>query len=333
MARPSDNPRTSNVNVLTTLLKERGHLVVDGATGTQLMASGLEAGDAPERLNLDRPEAVYSLHQSYVDAGSDIVLTNTFGGSRYRLKLHKLDDRVVEINQAAAEHARHVVDRVDRRVLVAGSIGPTGELLVPLGELDPADAADAFAEQALGLTKGGADLLWIETMSSLEEIEAAFTGARRSSDLPIAVTLSFDTAGRTMMGVTGTAAAQRLVELGAAAVGANCGNNLPDTEAALAEIKAVAGDIPVISKSNAGIPEWHGAELTYSGSPDVMAAHAHRVRANGVQIIGGCCGNNPAHIRAIREVLDGTRPVPEVEFEAAPDRSAQRARGSRRRRR
>ena len=189
--------------VLSELIAERGVLVVDGATGTQLMAAGIEAGDAPERLNLDRADVVHRLHESYVNVGSDIVLTNTFGGSRYRLKLHKLDDRVVEINREAARHARHVVDQLDRRVLVAGSMGPTGELLAPLGSLDAADAASAFAEQAQGLTEGGADVLWVETMSAMEEIEAAVQGARSVSDLPIAVTLSFDTAGRTMMGVTG----------------------------------------------------------------------------------------------------------------------------------
>ena len=242
--------------VLTELLAERGVLLVDGATGTQMMAASLEAGDAPERFNLDHPETVHGLHESYVNAGSDIVLTNTFGGSRLRLKLHKLDDRVVEINREAARHARHVVDQLERRVLVAGSMGPTGELLAPLGSLDPADAADVFAEQATGLAEGGADLLWIETMSSMEEIEAAIEGCRSVSDLPIAVTLSFDTAGRTMMGVDGTTAGVRLRELGVAAMGANCGNNLPDTEAALVQMVAVAGDIPVIAKANAGIPQW-----------------------------------------------------------------------------
>jgi len=301
-------------DLLQDLIAERGVLLVDGATGTQLMAAGLEAGDAPERLNLDRPEVVYQLHQSYVDAGSDIVLTNTFGGSRFRLQLHKLDDRVVEINCKAAQHARHVVDQLDRKVLVAGSIGPTGELLVPLGSLEPSDAEAAFAEQAQGLTEGGADLLWIETMSSMEEVEAAVVGARTCSDLPIVVTLSFDTAGRTMMGVTGTAAASRLAELGVAAMGANCGNNLADTEAALAEMVAVAGDIPVVSKANAGIPQWRGTELVYSGSPEVMAAHAHRVHQSGVRIVGGCCGNDPSHLAMMRAVLDGNVAVPDVDF-------------------
>lgn len=307
--------------MLDELIAERGHLVIDGAMGTELFARGLPAGDAPERMNLDMAEAVQAVHCAYVDAGSDIILTNSFGGTRYRLALHHLEDRVVEINEAAARNARAAGDAVDRRVLVAGSMGPTGELIVPLGSLEPADAQAAFAEQAEGLTMGGADLLWIETMSSLEEIGAAIAGAREASDLPVAVTLSFDTAGRTMMGVTGTLAAERLTELGAAAIGANCGNNLAETEAALAEIRA-ATHLPVISKANAGIPEWHGAELSYSGSPDVMGAHAHRVRTAGIQIIGGCCGNSPAHVAAIRGVLDGTIPVPDVEVEAAPERAS-----------
>lgn len=322
------------VNVLSELIAERGVLLADGATGTQLMAAGLEAGDAPERLNLDRPEVVHGLHQSYVNAGCDVVLTNTFGGSRYRLQLHKLDDRVVELNRMAAEHARHVVDQLDHRVLVAGSMGPTGELLAPLGALEPAEAEAAFAEQAQGLTEGGADVLWIETMSSLDEVEAALTGARRRSDLPIVVTMSFDTAGRTMMGVTGTEAATRLASWGVAAMGANCGNNLADTEAALSQMVAVAGEVPLVAKANAGIPKWQGTELVYSGSPEAMAAHAHRVREAGVRIIGGCCGNNPAHLARMRSVLDGREPVPDVEFEARsiPDPSASgRPRRSRRR--
>ncbi|MEQ8839355.1 MAG: betaine--homocysteine S-methyltransferase [Acidimicrobiales bacterium] len=319
MTTPSDLSVTGRT-VLDELIAERGHLVIDGAMGTELFARGLPPGDAPERMNLDMADAVQAVHRAYVEAGSDIILTNSFGGTKFRLALHSLDDRVVEINEAAARNARVAADEAERRVLVAGSMGPSGELIVPLGELDPTDARSAFAAQAEGLTKGGADLLWIETMSSLEEVEAAVAGARDASDLPVTVTFSFDTAGRTMMGVTGTLAAQRLTELGVAAIGANCGNNLPETEAALAEIRA-ATHVPVISKANAGIPEWHGAELAYSGSPEIMGAHAHRMRAAGIQIIGGCCGNSPAHVAAIRGVLDGTMPLPDVEVAEAPVRA------------
>ncbi len=329
-----DAHKNAAKTILHELLDDRGTLVIDGATGTELFARGLEAGDAPERMNLERRDAVYGLHQAYVDAGSDIILTNTFGGSSYRLMLHGLQDRVVEINREAARHARTVVDAVEKRIVVAGSIGPTGELLVPLGTLEATDAAAAFADQAQGLTEGGADVLWIETMSSLEEAEAAVLGAQSRSSLPICITLSFDTAGRTMMGVTGTDAGKRLADLGVVAIGANCGNNLADTEAAVAEIMAAAPHVLVISKANAGVPQWHGTELVYSGTPDVMAAHAHRMRAAGVPIIGGCCGNTPDHIRAIRGVIDGTIEVPEVDLELPSERAEPaNARGGRRRRR
>ncbi len=308
------------MSVLDELIAERGFLVIDGAMGTELFSRGLPAGEAPERWNLDEPERVRDVHRAYIEAGSDIVLTNTFGGTRFRLALHSLDDRVFEINEAAARNARVAADAAPRRVLVAGSMGPSGELIAPLGSLEPADAQAGFAEQARGLDAGGADILWIETMSSLEEVEAAVRGAQEVSELPITVTFSFDTAGRTMMGVTGALAAERLVDLGVSAIGANCGSNLSDTEAALAEIRAAAPGVPVISKANAGIPEWHGAELAYSGTPEVMAAHAHRVRSCGIDIIGGCCGNGPSHIAAIRGVLDGTLDVPDIEAPPVPDR-------------
>ena len=279
--------------------------------GTELFARGLTAGDPPEEWNVDIPDRVVDVHLGYIKAGSDIILTNSFGGTAFRLKLHKLDDRVFELNKAAAEVARQAADSSDRTVLVAGSMGPSGELLEPLGAMTPETAADAFADQAEGLTAGGADVLWIETMSSLEEVEAAVAGARRTSDLPIAATLSFDTVGRTMMGVTGTQVAERLTDLGLAAIGGNCGNNVAQTESAIAQVKAGAGDTPVIVMANAGIPEFKGDELSYNGSPEVMAAHTKRMMDLGIEVIGGCCGTSTEHLELMRKTIDGTY-IPEA---------------------
>jgi len=315
------------------LLAEKGTLVVDGAMGTQLFAVGLESGDPPEEWNISQPDKISQVHQRYVDAGSDIFLTNSFGGTRFRLKLHNFQDRVFELNKAAAEIGRRVADAAPRKILVAGSMGPSGELLEPMGEMTPQSAEDAFAEQAEGLAAGGADIIWVETMSDLGEITAAVKGAQKSCDLPVTVTLSFDTAGRSMMGVTGTAAAEALIPLGVAALGANCGNNLADTEAALAEMRAVHATIPLISKGNAGIPVWKGASLEYSGTPEVMAAHAHRVHGVGASIIGACCGSMPEHITYMAKVLNGELPPPEVqvpEGSANKPTPARRARGRRR---
>ncbi|MEL6892417.1 MAG: betaine--homocysteine S-methyltransferase [Actinomycetota bacterium] len=321
------------MTILHELLAERGVLLIDGAMGTELFARGLSSGGAPELWNVDHPDRVAAVHADYIAAGSDVVLTNSFGGTGFRLKLHQLEDRVVELNEAAATVARAAADASDRRVIVAGSMGPSGELLEPMGTMTPDTCAAAFAEQAKGLDAGGADVLWIETMSHLDEMAAAIDGVRSVSALPICATLSFDTAGRTMMGVTGADAATRLAELGVAAVGANCGNNLADTEAALAEMRAVDADILLIAKANAGMPEWHGTDLVYSGSPEVMAAHAHRQRAAGVQIIGACCGSSPEHLAMMRQVLDGAIEPPQVEFEVAVTKAVPKRERSGRRRR
>jgi len=301
------------MNALAELLAEKGYLVLDGAMGTQLFDAGMVAGDAPESWNFSNPDGITAIHRSYVAAGSDIILTNSFGGTSFRLKLHGLDDRVREVNAAAARNARVAADEADRRVLVAGSMGPTGELVVPLGRLTPQEVEDGFAAQAEGLAEGGADILWLETLSALNVLEAGVRGARKASDLPIVATMSYDTAGRTMMGVSGTEQGEMIASLGLDAAGANCGSTLPDTEAAVALIRRSCGDIPVVSKANAGIPVWHGAELHYDGTPEVLAAHAVRVRDVGVSLIGACCGSGPEHIAMIAKVLSGEIPVPDVE--------------------
>lgn len=323
---------------ITDRLAEKGYLIADGAMGTQLFAVGLTAGDPPEMWVIDHTDKVKAIHRSYVSAGSDLILTNTFGGNRFRLSLHQLDDRVEEINEAAARIAREVVEEFDRPVIVAGSMGPTGELLEPLGNMSVDDCRAAFAEQARGSAGGGADVLWIETMSDLDELEAAVTGARSVSDLPIVATMSFDSAGRTMMGVTGDDLGRRVAELDLTAVGANCGNNLADTEAALKEIVAAAPGLPVVSKANAGIPVWSGDSLLYDGNPRVMAAHADRVRGAGISIVGTCCGSTPQHVELLSAVLSGAEPAPAVALDAprtdplVEDRMAARRSRSRRRR-
>ena len=294
-------------------LAESTPLLVDGAMGTELFARGLTAGDPPEMWNIDMPDNVIDVHKGYIKAGSDIILTNSFGGTSFRLKLHNLQDRVHEINEAAARCGRAAADASDRPVVVAGSMGPSGELLEPMGTMTPETAAAAFVDQARGLTAGGADLLWIETMSSLDEVEAAIEGARSASAVPVAVTLSFDTAGHTMMGVSGTAAAERLGPLGLAAIGANCGNNIADTEAAVLQLKAGLADTPVIVKANAGIPEFKGDKLHYTGTPEIMGAHLRRMADAGIEIIGGCCGTATQHVAYMRGVLDGSIEPPELD--------------------
>ncbi len=298
------------------LLKANGHVLADGAMGTQLFAVGLGAGDPPEAWNLHHAEQVRAIHRAYLRAGADLVITNSFGGTSFRLALHGLDDRGVELNAAAARNARIEADaeaeRTGRSVLVAGSMGPTGELLEPMGNMSAAECEAAFAEQAEGLAAGGADMLWIETMSDLDEVEAAVRGARSACDLDVAATMSFDTAGRTMMGVTGADLAERLDGLGLAAVGANCGNNVADTEAAVIAA-ASSASTPVVSKPNAGVPVWSGDALVYDGTPEVLAAHAHRVRAAGVAVIGSCCGSTPTHTAKIAAVLRGDEPPPDIE--------------------
>ncbi|MGI9598909.1 MAG: betaine--homocysteine S-methyltransferase [Acidimicrobiales bacterium] len=324
------------MTVLDDLVAKAGFVLMDGATGTELFKRGLGSGDPPEAWNVDEPDKIRSAYEAYVDAGSDMFLTNSFGGTHYRLALHKLDDRVVELNEMAAKLGREVADAAmaatpDRTVLVAGSMGPTGELMEPMGTMTHASCAAAFAEQATGLAKGGADVLWIETMSSVEEVEAAVAGARKACDLPICVAMSFDTAGRTMMGVTGTMAGELAARLEVDAIGANCGNNLADTEAAIIQMREANPDVMLISKGNAGIPEWHGTELHYSGSPEVMAAYANRARELGASLIGGCCGNSSDHIALMRAVLAGEVPVPEVEEITATTQLVAKKRPGRRR--
>ena len=288
---------------LEQLLDSHETIVLDGAMGTVLFAAGLQSGAPPEEWNVSHPERIRAVHRGYIRAGSDVVLTNSFGGNRYRLKLHNLQDRAYELNRAAAHIARGEADAAGRLVLVAGSMGPTGELLAPMGSMTFEDARAAFAEQARGLAAGGVDLLWIETMSDLEEARAAVEGARSVSDLPIAATMSFDTNGRTMMGVTPAQAVRTMKAWGLFAVGANCGNGIAEIEAVIDAMHREAPDVRLIAKANAGIPRWRNHELHYDATPHVMGRYAQRVHALGACFIGGCCGNEAGHIAAIAEAL------------------------------
>ncbi len=335
------------MTVLHDLIARKGFILLDGATGTELFKRGLESGDPPEAWNVEHPDRIRSAYQAYVDAGSDLFLTNSFGGTHYRLALHKLEDQVPELNRAAAALGREVADaamaastgadsgtdgEAARTVIVAGSMGPTGELMEPMGSMTPVACTAAFAQQAEALAAGGADVIWIETLSSIEEAEAAVAGARQGCDLPVCATFSFDTAGRTMMGLTGQMVGELAARLELDAVGANCGNNLADTEGAIGEIKAANPDVLLISKGNAGIPEWHGMDLVYNGTPDIMAAYAHRARELGVTLIGGCCGSTSEHVSTMRAVLDGDEPVPEVEMVTATTKLVAKKRTGGRRR-
>ena len=292
------------MNKLQKLLDERGILLADGATGTNLIPMGLDSGQAPEAWNFDHIDRIEKLHQSFIDAGSDILVTNSFGGTARRLHLHDLQDQVVEINKAAAEIAGNLAAKSGREIVIAGSVGPTGDLLVPLGELTYEGAVEAFVEQMTGLKQGGADVAWIETMSSPEEIEAAIEAAGEVG-LDYVVTASFDTAGKTMMGLAPGDFGEQMQakEKRPVAFGSNCGVGASDLLVAAIEMVAHSGGIPVVAKANAGIPQIKGEKVVYSGSPELMGDYAKLAMNLGISIIGGCCGNSPAHVKAMAEAV------------------------------
>lgn len=306
---------------LATLLDEKRVLLADGATGTNLFAAGLTAGDPPELWNFDYPDAINSLLSSFVEAGADIILTNSFGANAHRLKLHKAEDRVFEVNKRAAEIARVIADAAKRPVVVAGSMGPTGELFVPLGTMTEDDAVADFTEQAKGLKAGGADVCWIETMSAGEEMRAAAKGAI-AAGMPYTVTASFDTAGRTMMGLSPAEFPSVFADLPVQplAIGANCGVGAPDLLHALVQMAEASPGTAFIAKSNCGIPQVHGEHVHYSGTPELMADYSRLAMDAGARIVGGCCGTSPAHLVAMRKVLDEHAPG------SRPDRAAIEAR-------
>ncbi|MGB3702903.1 MAG: betaine--homocysteine S-methyltransferase [Anaerolineales bacterium] len=286
------------------LVDKNGYVITDGAMGTVLFAAGLEQGDPPELWNLKYPDRVADVHQAYLQAGSQIVLTNTFGGTRLRLAFHNAQSQVAQANHAAAEILRKVVEQSGKDVIVAGDIGPTGEVLAPYGELAFQDAKDAFKEQASALISGGVDLIWIETMSDLEEVRAAVEGTREvSTNIPIVTTMTFDTHGRTMMGVTPEQAFETLTSFGVEALGGNCGNGPEEIIEVITRMRAIDQETILVAKANAGIPELVQGKAVYRASPETMADYAIQSYQAGARVIGACCGSTPDHISAIVESL------------------------------
>jgi 5-methyltetrahydrofolate--homocysteine methyltransferase len=276
-------------------------LLADGATGTVLQSNGLETGRIPETWLFERPDQIRALHRAYIDAGSDLILTCSFGGTHYRLEGNGLAGRVVDVNRLAAELAREVAGD---DVYVAGDMGPTGQLLAPLGAITDVEAADAYAQQAAGLVEGGADLLLIETMSDLGEAKAAIEGIRRVTDLPLFCTFSFDTHGRTMMGIRPAQAAKEISPL-VEGFGANCGRDPDEYVGFLQTMRQVAPDAVLWAKPNAGLPKVKDDQVVYDATAEYMGRVARQLREAGAQIIGGCCGTTPDHVAAMAVTLKG----------------------------
>ena len=296
-------------NALSKHLETHDFILADGATGTNLFNMGLTAGDAPEFWNVDAPEKIHTLYKGAVDAGSDLFLTNTFGGNASRLKLHDGQSRVRELNRVGAEIGRDVADASGRAVIVAGSMGPTGEIMEPLGTLTYDGAVEMFHEQAEGLKEGGADVLWVETISAPEEYKAAGRAAELAG-MPWCGTMSFDTAGRTMMGLTSADMVKMVDGLDhkPLAFGANCGVGASDLLRTVLGFKAQGGEHALIAKGNAGIPKYVEGHIHYDGTPELMANYATLARDSGATIIGGCCGTTPEHLAKMRAALDAHTP-------------------------
>jgi 5-methyltetrahydrofolate--homocysteine methyltransferase len=283
-------------------LLQRG-LLFDGAMGTMLGAIAGKDWEAPEELNIYDPDRIATIHRAYADAGAEVLTTNTFGGNRIRLERAGYADRVEEFNVAGARIAR---EAGGEHVLIAGDIGPIGEFMEPLGERTRNEFVEAFAEQASALALGGSDFLLVETLSDLGEAETAIEGAR-TTGLPVVVTMSFDTNGHTMMGVSPEDAVIRLTEFGAVAVGANCGTGPEELIPVMEAMRLASPDGILLVQSNAGMPKIDGENIYYDCTPQDMAEHVERWLNSGIQAVGACCGSTPEHIRALRGVMDRYR--------------------------
>lgn len=282
-------------------LKSGRVLMADGATGTMLQAAGLPAGTQLEEWNITQPDQIMALHRAYLEAGSKIILANTFGGNRLKLNRARQGEIVERTNRLAVEIALKAAEPFG--AIVAADFGSTGDLLEPLGTLTYERAVEVYAEQARLVAEAGADAIWIETMSDLSEARAAIDGAKSATSLPVLCSFSFDSNGRTMMGLSPEKAARALLPLGLAAFGANCGAGLEDTLEAVRAMAAVAPDVPLIAKPNAGLPHLEDGKSVFDTTPEDMAEYALRFREAGAVVIGGCCGSTPAHIRAMADAL------------------------------
>ena len=290
--------------VVERLSQHGGPLLGDGAMATMLQEVGLTGGAAPELWNVDNPQAVQAVYRGYVEAGSHIITTNTFGGTTARLKMHDLQDRLAELNAAGVQLARAVADETGD-VLVGASVGPTGELLDPLGVMTMEEATELFAEQVAVMAEAGADFILTETMSDLKEVEAAVRAVEQVTELPVVCMLTFDTNLHTMMGVSPKQAVETLAAWGVQVIGANCGNGPTEIQTVMTEMVAHRPPgIVLYAQSNAGLPVLQGGDVFYDGTPEVMADYARQMKALGVDVIAGCCGTTPTHLRAMRAALE-----------------------------
>ncbi|MFP4554667.1 MAG: betaine--homocysteine S-methyltransferase [Actinomycetota bacterium] len=301
-------------NKLAKLLETRGRLVADGGMGTSLFELGLQAGSTPELWNVEHPDLVAKVHSGFIEAGADIILTNTFGGTRARLDLDGLGDRVSELNRAGVRVAHSVADQADREVVVAGSVGPTGQLFEPVGALTHDRGVELFSEQVEALASAGADVIWIETLSATEELAAAVEAAR-ATGLPIVSTMSFDTHGKTMMGLPPSTLAGwwATSDMEPAAIGANCGIGPADVVAAVDDLRTADPEAVIVAKSNCGIPQMINGTLWYPTSSEDMSPYAELALDAGARIVGACCGSIPEHISQIRAVVDTHEPRPGID--------------------
>ena len=283
---------------------EKGILISDGAMGTMLQSKGLTDGGAPELWNVENPSAIEDVLEQYAAAGANLITTNTFGGTRGRLQMHGLEDRLFELNKAGAEIARKVADR-HPGCFVMGDVGPSGELMEPMGTMTIDDAKALFSDQIKALVAGGVDAILIETMSDLQEVEAAVKAAKEvAPNLPVIVTFSFDTNLRTMMGVKPAAAVKTLAAEGVRIIGANCGRGVDEMRVIAKELTEARPDgVFIITQSNAGLPKLVGGDFIYDGTPEEMAKYAQDMKALGVNVIGSCCGSTPAHTAAMKATV------------------------------